>query len=100
MTLIFNYFKIAAKATTKGKDNRAFLVGAAAVRKDGTIVKAFNGSSRYPSRTAHAEYRLASKLDVGAVVYATLELPLLSVNTTLIGIAETLARSVSPLPTV
>jgi len=66
---IFNYFEIAAKITSKNRGRRRFLVGAIGIRGDGTMVSAFNGSSPRPNRKAHAEYRLASKLDYGAVVY-------------------------------
>lgn len=66
---IFHYFEICAAVTTKVKDRRNFLLGAIGIRSDGAIVKSFNGHSHAPNNRAHAEYRLAQKLDVGSVVY-------------------------------
>jgi len=66
---IFNYFEIAGKLTLNKEDNRSFLLGAIGIRKDGAFVKAINGPSIFPERTAHAEYRLSNKLDVGSEVY-------------------------------
>jgi tRNA(Arg) A34 adenosine deaminase TadA len=66
---IFNYFEIAAKLTAEKADQRSFLIGAIGVRKDGTMVKAINGPAQTPMPEAHAERRLASKLDHGAIVY-------------------------------
>jgi cytidine deaminase len=66
---IFNYFEIAARAAVKNKDRRDYLLGAAAIRGDGTMVTAFNVPTITPTRHAHAEKRLASKLDYGATVY-------------------------------
>jgi hypothetical protein len=64
-------FRLAKKIAISKKDKRGFLVGAVAIRKDGTIVKACNsphmGESQNPK--AHAEYKLAKKLDKYAVVY-------------------------------
>lgn len=51
------------------RDGRSFFHGAIGVRKDGAIVHAINGSSKVPSRQAHCEYRLSTRLDVGSVVY-------------------------------
>lgn len=66
---IFNYFDIAAKLTAAKKDNRSFLVGSVAVRKDGTMVQAINSPTQEPDRTTHSEYRISKKCDVGAMVY-------------------------------
>lgn len=66
---IFHYFQICAATTTKVQDRRNFLLGAIGLRSDGVIVKSFNGHSHFPNRRAHAEYRLAQKLDVGSTVY-------------------------------
>jgi tRNA(Arg) A34 adenosine deaminase TadA len=66
---VFEMFEIAAKRAAKNRDRRTFYVGAIGIRNDGTMVMAWNGSSKDPNRVAHAEYRLASKLDQGAVVY-------------------------------
>jgi len=66
---IFNYLELAARTAVKKDDQRSFLLGACAVRKDGKLVSAWNGPSQMKMREAHAEYRLSSKLDVGSVVY-------------------------------
>jgi deoxycytidylate deaminase len=66
---VFNYFEIAAKLTFSKKDERSFFLGAVGIRSDGKIVTAINGSSKIPTRQAHCEYRLCTKLDVGSVVY-------------------------------
>lgn len=66
---IFDYFNIAGRLTSKRKDGRAFLIGAVAVRDDGTMVSAINSASEYPNRLLHSEYKIAKKCDVGAVVY-------------------------------
>lgn len=50
-------------------DSRNFHLGAIAVRKDGVIVRARNGSDTNRSPTIHAEFRVSRKLDVGACVY-------------------------------
>lgn len=60
---------MAAQRAAKNRDRRTFYVGAIGIRRDGTLVSSWNGSSRLPDRNAHAEYRLASKLDHGAIVY-------------------------------
>jgi deoxycytidylate deaminase len=66
---IKNYFEVAAKLAFSRQDERSFFHGAIGVRKDGAIVHAINGSSKIPTRQAHCEYRLSTKLDVGSVVY-------------------------------
>lgn len=66
---IFNYFEIAARAAVSKDDRRWFLLGAVGIRDDGTLVKSFNGSTEYPKREVHAEFRLSRKLDYGATVY-------------------------------
>lgn len=66
---IFNYFQISAKTATSKKDRRSFLLGAVGVRSDGVMVKALNGPTFFPVPCAHAEARLAKKLDYYATVY-------------------------------
>ena len=66
---VFEMLQMAAKRAAKNRDRRTFFVGAVGIRSDGTLVSSWNGSSRLPDRIAHAEYRLASKLDHGAIVY-------------------------------
>jgi len=66
---IFTYFEIAAKLSHARDDERTFLIGAVAIRGDGTMISSINMPSKIPNRIAHAEYRLHKKLDYGAVVY-------------------------------
>jgi len=66
---IFNYLEIAGRVALQKSSERSFLLGAVGVRRDGALVRAFNGSDLIPNRKAHAEYRLAKKLDWGAEVY-------------------------------
>lgn len=60
---------LAAKAALRSKGQKHFLVGAAAIRSDGTIVYSGNGPTPGRDRHAHAETRLAQKLDHGATVF-------------------------------
>ena len=54
------------------KDERAYLLGALAIRKDGAIVKARNSPSRLETNPeVHAESKICKKLDKGAVVYVS-----------------------------
>lgn len=60
----------AAGLSLYGQENRKFSLGAIGVRADGVKVFATNGGiagARTPS--AHAESRIARKVDVGSVVY-------------------------------
>jgi deoxycytidylate deaminase len=70
------YFDLARKVALSRKDSRDFLIGSVGIRSDGVLVKACNGpviifddtkKTSYPA--AHAEYRLARKLDKGSVVF-------------------------------
>ena len=67
------YITIASHISSKGNRLRRAFVGAVGKRSDGAVVQSWNGSSagttydRCPS--AHAEARLARKLDAGSVVY-------------------------------
>jgi hypothetical protein len=67
------YFELAIQAARKGPHPRDYWIGAVGIRKDGTIVSAHNGLSTIHGdliiKCAHAEQRLARKLDKGAVVY-------------------------------
>ena len=51
------------------EDCRRYRLGAVGIRKDGAIVVSRNIPTRYPEPSAHAESRLARKLDRGAIVY-------------------------------
>lgn len=65
------YLKLAlcaVEAALRGEDGRTYLLGAAAIRGDGAIVTATNGPAPKPTKEAHAEYRLARKLDRKATV--------------------------------
>jgi tRNA(Arg) A34 adenosine deaminase TadA len=66
---IWNFFEMAGKLAVAKDDDRAFLLGAAAVRKDGVLVFASNSVSQEPNRRAHAEYRISGKLDQGSTIY-------------------------------
>ena len=63
---MFNY---AAELAVSKEDDRAFLLSAVAIRYDGAIVGSSNSSTELPFRMAHAEYRLAKKLDKYSSVY-------------------------------
>lgn len=66
---IWNFFEMAGKLTSSKEDNRRYLIGAVAIRKDGALVSAVNSCSQIPDRHVHAEYRLALKMDQGSTVY-------------------------------
>lgn len=66
---IGDYFYIAAKTAVSKNDQRTFLHGAVGIRHDGAMVRSMNGPSMLPMRMAHAEYRVARKMDVGGVIY-------------------------------
>lgn len=59
---------LASRAALRHSDVKGFLVGAAAIRSDGTFVSAGNGPSIGVEPRVHAECRLAEKLDSGATV--------------------------------
>jgi len=50
-------------------DLRAHAIGAIAIRRDGTLVYARNGSSRMPEPEAHAECRVLRKAGWGAEIF-------------------------------
>lgn len=57
-------------ATFQGCDTRKFRLAAVGERRDGAVVVSCNGGVRgCKVQVAHAEYRLARKLDYGSVVY-------------------------------
>jgi hypothetical protein len=63
---IFSYLELAAQtAVGKTDDRRSFFLGAVGIRFDGAIVRSLNSSTDVPNRLAHAEARLAKKLDFG-----------------------------------
>ncbi len=73
---MWDYFNIAKKVALAHDDNRGFFLGAIGIRHDGAVVKSCNGpviiyddtkKTSYPA--AHAEYRLARKLDKGSIVF-------------------------------
>jgi len=59
----------AARLGSKRKDERSFWVGALGLRADGAFVSSYNGAARDKCAMIHAETRLCSKLDVGAIVW-------------------------------
>lgn len=64
-----DYLRLAALSASRKSDRRSFLLGAVGRRSDGALVRASNGPSFYPEPCAHAEARLARKLDVGSEVW-------------------------------
>lgn len=67
---IFSYLAIAGRiALQSTQRRRAYMLGAVGLRHDGTLVSACNLPSTHPQPAAHAEARLARKLDHDAVVY-------------------------------
>lgn len=63
------FFDLAAKVADAKDDGRSFKLGAVGYRKDGVIVASPNAPCPVPERQAHAEYRVAKKLDYSSVVY-------------------------------
>ena len=66
---VFKRFKQAASVAVSRDDIRTFLLGAVGIRSDGALVRARNESTTKPEKSAHAEARLARRLNVGSVVY-------------------------------
>lgn len=63
------YLRMASRVSIKGNWCRKAHIGAVGIRRDGTIVQSWNGSATDVMPMAHAEARLAKKLDAGSVVY-------------------------------
>ena len=66
------YFRMARQAAVKGdtrEADRRYRLAAVGVRTDGAVVVSSNLPSRIPEPSAHAEARLARKLDWGSTVY-------------------------------
>ena len=66
---IFHYFEIAAKLATAKRDGRTYFFGAIGERSDGALVRSVNSPTVFPERKVHSEYRVCSKIDVGATLY-------------------------------
>lgn len=66
---IKSYLKLAAELARNKKDRRNHCLGAVAIRGDGAIVKAYNGSNHYPEPLIHCEARLVRKLDFNSTVF-------------------------------
>lgn len=64
-----NYLALAGRYGSKRRDMRTFHVGAVGLRADGAVVYARNEAKERQAGDAHAEARLAQKLDVGAEVW-------------------------------
>lgn len=62
------YMNLAAQIAVKF-DNRNFAIGSVGVRHDGVIVASRNSPVIGPCRSAHAEYRVSRKIDIGAIIY-------------------------------
>ena len=63
------YLRIASHLTVRGNKKRKAYIACVGVRRDGTVVQSWNGCSTDVCPPAHAEARLARKLDVGSIVY-------------------------------
>lgn len=67
---IFSYLKIAAQIARQGANDRSFFLGCVGIRgSDQKIVVSFNGKSKIPERSAHAEFKCSRKLTPGSVIY-------------------------------
>ena len=69
MSKVDRYFRLAAQVAAKGSDQRHYRIGAVGVRSDGVIVVSNNSLSKEPQKKAHAEARLARKLNKNSVVF-------------------------------
>ena len=61
-------FRLSKKVAAKN-DCRQYRFGAVGIRKDGTIVISRNIPTRCPEPRAHAESRIARKLNKGSIIY-------------------------------
>jgi cytidine deaminase len=73
---VWNYFSQALVVAVSKNDYRDFLIGAIAIRKDGTKVASSNGPAMISGikqksffSKAHAESRLCRKIDKGAIIF-------------------------------
>jgi len=69
---IFSYFNDAVNRSLKAipkYESRKSVIGAIAIRKDGTIVHSHNGGAKRHSPNSHAEARICRKIDADAVIY-------------------------------
>lgn len=64
------YLQLAATVALNDKP-RAYYLGAVGLRSDGTLVASPNGACEHPMPSAHAEARVARKLDKHAVIYVS-----------------------------
>lgn len=68
--MLHRLFYIAALFAASRKDERNYMLGALAIRKDGAIVKSRNSPSMLETNPdAHAEAKLCKKIDKGSIVY-------------------------------
>ncbi len=66
----WKYFEKAISAAKKDTDTlRAYVLGAVALRADGTLVSSRNGSCQHPTPSTHAEARVLRKAGAMATVY-------------------------------
>ena len=64
------YLSLAINVAARNiSDVRSHAIGAVALRMDGAIVKARNGSDMRPNPAIHAEHRVMRKAGYGAIVY-------------------------------
>ncbi len=68
--IIKRLLKLAAKAARADKKNkRTYSIGAIAIRVDGTLVDARNGSNQQKAPSAHAEARVLRKAGRHAILF-------------------------------
>lgn len=64
------YFALAIDVAARNlPDVRSHAIGAVAIRTDGALVRARNGSDMTPNPAIHAEHRVMRKAGHGAIVY-------------------------------
>lgn len=66
---MFYYFEMCAEVAKSKVDNRSYLLAALGIRNDQKTVFALNGPANTKMPLAHAECRLARKLDYGSTVW-------------------------------
>ena len=69
MTKVEKYFQLASKVAANGDELRQYRLAAVGIRSDGVVVTSCNTRCRQPQKEAHAETRLARKLNRNSVVF-------------------------------
>lgn len=66
---MLKYLTLASHLTCRGDLRRTYRLAAVAIRTDGAMVHSCNLATIGPEPVAHAEARVARKVDAGSVVY-------------------------------